>query len=58
MAALMQRSAVLPAPRTRFAALLVAPLTHRRQRLAGQLRGMGARDVAEVGTGEIGRAHV
>lgn len=51
----MQRTAVMPAPRTRFAALLVAPATGRRQRLAGQLRGMGARDVAEVSTGAEAR---
>jgi len=55
MAALMQRSAVLPAPRTRFAALLVAPMSGRRQRLAGQLRGMGARDVVEVVSGAEAR---
>jgi len=48
VAALMQRVAVVPAPRTRFAALVVAPSTGRRHRLVGQLRGMGARDVIEV----------
>ncbi len=55
MAALMQRVAVIAAPRNRFAALVVAPESARRFRLVDQLRGMGARDVAEATTGAEAR---
>ena len=56
MVALVERpSAVLPLPRARFTALVVAASPARRQTLCGRLRLLGARDVIEAASGAEAR---
>jgi len=54
--ALVERpSAVVPLPRARFTALVVAASATRRQALVGRLRLLGARDVVEAASGAEAR---
>jgi DNA-binding NarL/FixJ family response regulator len=54
--ALVERtSAVVPLPRARFTALVVAESAVRRQTLCGRLRLLGARDVVEAASGAEAR---
>jgi DNA-binding NarL/FixJ family response regulator len=54
--ALVERtSAVVPLPRARFTALVVAESAARRQTLCGRLRLLGARDVVEAASGAEAR---
>lgn len=56
MVALVERtSSVVPLPRTRFTALVVAESAGRRQNLVGRLRLLGARDVIEAASGAEAR---
>ena len=56
MVALVERtSAVVPLPRARFTALVVAESATRRQTLCGRLRLLGARDVVEAASGAEAR---
>lgn len=56
MVALVERpSAVVPLPRARFTALVVASSPARRQALCARLRLLGARDVIEAGSGAEAR---
>ena len=56
MVALVERtSAVVPLPRARFTALVVAESAVRRQTLCGRLRLLGARDVVEAASGAEAR---
>ena len=56
MVALVERpSAVVPLPRARFTALVVAASATRRQALVGRLRLLGARDVVEAASGAEAR---
>lgn len=56
MVALVERtSSVVPLPRTRFTALVVAESAARRQNLVGRLRLLGARDVIEAASGAEAR---
>ena len=56
MVALVERTAaVVPLPRARFTALVVAESAARRQNLVGRLRLLGARDVIEAASGAEAR---
>ena len=56
MVALVERpSTVVPLPRARFTALVVAESATRRQSLCGRLRMLGARDVVEAASGAEAR---
>ena len=56
MVALVERpSTVVPLPRARFTALVVAESAARRQSLCGRLRMLGARDVVEAASGAEAR---
>ena len=56
MVALVERpSAVVPLPRARFTALVVAESATRRQALVSRLRLLGARDVVEAASGAEAR---